>query len=139
MNFVTLIAAAVLNSFWQAGILAFLIWLATRLLQPRLNAATRYIIWWLALAAIVLLPFILRTPAPIPQQQPHPSTVASALPAAVSAPLTPPAEPAVFTVVQKRAPVWPLYVFVIWSVVFGGRTARIVHSFVNLRGVKRRA
>jgi hypothetical protein len=40
MNVITLIAEAVLNTIWQAVILAFLIGVALRLLQPRLNAAT---------------------------------------------------------------------------------------------------
>src|SRR6201999_358186 len=53
------ILAAVLNSLWQAAIVATLVWLSLRFL-PRMriyvNAATRYVIWWAALAVILLLP-----------------------------------------------------------------------------------
>ncbi len=58
MNIVTQIAGAELNSLWQTAMLAFLIWFAIRLFGPRWNGATRHLIWWIALTAIVILPCI---------------------------------------------------------------------------------
>src|SRR5215472_4496626 len=49
------ILVAVLNSFWQATALAALLWLALRVL-PRVNASTRYVIWFAALLLLLVLP-----------------------------------------------------------------------------------
>ena len=40
-----------LNTLWQAAILAVLVGAAIALAPRRLNAATRHVIWWIALAA----------------------------------------------------------------------------------------
>src|SRR5215475_443400 len=52
--------AAVLNTLWLALAVAAVIWLVLRLM-PRVNAATRHVVWWAVLALVVLMP--LRRPA----------------------------------------------------------------------------
>ena len=49
------ILEAVLNSLWQAAAVAAAVWLLLKL-TPRINAATRYAVWWAVLAVVVLLP-----------------------------------------------------------------------------------
>jgi beta-lactamase regulating signal transducer with metallopeptidase domain len=44
-----------LNGLWQGALLAAAIWLLLRL-TPRLNAATRYVVWWATLLAVLGLP-----------------------------------------------------------------------------------
>ncbi|MGA2435344.1 MAG: hypothetical protein ABSG25_08665, partial [Bryobacteraceae bacterium] len=46
---------SVLNGLWQGAVIMALAWAALRL--ARANAATRYAVWWAALAASTLLPF----------------------------------------------------------------------------------
>src|ERR1035438_7947328 len=138
MNAIADIAEAVLNSLWQTAILAFLAWLTIKLSQPRWNAATRHVIWWIVLAAIVILPGIPHgvPPAP-PRQQPLPAA-AAALPIHVSAPLAP-AEPGAVTVTRRRTAVWPLCLFLVWAAVCALRVLRIARSYLHLRAVKRGA
>ena len=40
-----------MNSLWEAALLAALVWLALRF-APRMNAATRFAIWWAALGVV---------------------------------------------------------------------------------------
>ena len=47
--------AAVVNSLWQAVAVAAAAWLVMRF-TPRMNAATRHILWWAVLAMVVVLP-----------------------------------------------------------------------------------
>ena len=44
-----------LNTFWQAAAVALLVWAALRWM-PRINAATRGVVWWSVLALVLLLP-----------------------------------------------------------------------------------
>jgi uncharacterized protein (TIGR03435 family) len=140
MNAITLIAAAVLNSLWQAAVLAFLVWLAVELARPGVNAATRHIVWWIALAAVVVLPCVPQSaPSARIVPPPEPPVAATTLPVRVSAPLAPPLAPSPVTVTEKRAAVWPFLVLAVWAAVFARGTIRIVRSYLYLRGVKRRA
>src|SRR5690349_8984589 len=50
MNSVISLLAAILNSMWQAAIVAAAVWLALRAAR-RINAATRFAIWWAGMAA----------------------------------------------------------------------------------------
>ncbi len=137
------ILAAVLNSLWQAAIVAALVWLGLRLL-PRIgiyvNAATRYVIWWAALGVILLLPLApriletLRAPArPIP-----PATIMSPSPPDLRTPLNQEA-PVIVTLGDRRTARWPQLVLALWAAVFLFRTLQIIRSYFYLRGVKRRA
>jgi beta-lactamase regulating signal transducer with metallopeptidase domain len=47
--------ATLLNGIWQGALLSVLVWLLLKLL-PRLNAATRYTVWWIALVVVAVLP-----------------------------------------------------------------------------------
>jgi len=138
MNTVRLITGAVLNSFWQAVLLALLVWVVMRLLQGRINAATRHLIWWSALMVIAILPFILRH-APLVLADQPPQTKPAGLPAYVSAPVALRAEVAVITVIDEHPAVWPFWVLVIWATVFVYRVLLIVRSYVRICGVKQRA
>lgn len=53
----TLLAAIVLNALWQDALLVALVWLVLRVF-PRVNAATRYVVWSSALIAAVAVPAI---------------------------------------------------------------------------------
>ncbi|MGA2537619.1 MAG: hypothetical protein ABSF53_16495, partial [Terracidiphilus sp.] len=46
---------AVINTLWQAIVVAAVMWLILRLM-PRVNAATRHAVWWAVLALVVLMP-----------------------------------------------------------------------------------
>jgi uncharacterized protein (TIGR03435 family) len=140
MNTVSTIAGVLLNTFWQAVALVFLVWSAIRILQPRVNAATRHLVWWIALAAILLLPCITRTgPSASLRQPPHPPATASTLPVRFSLPSAPPAVEAAVTVTVKRSARWPFYLLAIWAAVCLHRTVRAIRSYLHLRWVKRRA
>ena len=45
MNTVAVVIVAVVNSVWQAAVLAGMMWLVLRFM-PGVNAATRFAIWW---------------------------------------------------------------------------------------------
>ena len=49
------VLVGVLNSLWQAVAVALVAWLALKL-TPRINAATRFVVWWAVLAVITVLP-----------------------------------------------------------------------------------
>lgn len=55
MNTLMAVLTAVLNSLWQAALLAALVRLGLRL-APRVNAATRFAIWWTVLGMVRILP-----------------------------------------------------------------------------------
>jgi len=140
MNTITLIAAAVLNSLWQVAILTFLVWLALKLLAGRVNAATRHVIWWIALAALLIVPWVHRTAPPTPAvQTARPQTTARALPIPVAPPLAAAREPVPVTVTKTRTAVWPWMILAVWAAVFASRSTAMVRSYLHLRTVKRRA
>lgn len=139
MNAVVAILAAVLNSAWQAAAAAALVWLALRW-APRagvaVNAATRYVIWWLALAVLVTLPIAPR----IASGRGREVATAAAVAAVETAPSPPPdASPAVITLKRTQSSRWPWWILSLWSMVLLYRTARILQSYLYLRGVKARA
>src|ERR1700689_1022094 len=102
MNTITLITGAVLNSLWQVAILTFLVWLALKLLAGRVNAATRHLIWWIALGAVLIVPFRHRPAPPTPVAPPaRKQATARALPIPVAPPLSPGREPAPVTVTKR--------------------------------------
>ncbi|HEX4278244.1 MAG TPA: M56 family metallopeptidase [Bryobacteraceae bacterium] len=146
MNHILAILEALMNSLWQAAIVAGLVWLALRFL-PRgiagfkaveINAATRYAIWWAALAVVLVLPV---APTALRAMRPRPPT--AALKAPVSPRLAPepaPAvEPVIITVPPDRTARWPLAVLAVWAAILLFRLGQITRSYFYLRGVKRRA
>jgi uncharacterized protein (TIGR03435 family) len=140
MNAITFIVDSVLNTLWQSVILAGAVWIGLRFSRIRLNAATRYVIWWMTLVAVLALPWIQRAPviAERPQAPPAPA-LQNVLPAQVAAPFSPPVPETLVMVTNHRATRWPLWVLTIWSLVFGWHVFRITCSYFYLRGVKRRA
>ncbi|HJQ68796.1 MAG TPA: M56 family metallopeptidase [Blastocatellia bacterium] len=48
---------AMLNGLWQGTIVVAMVWALLRAI-PRLNATTRYVIWWATLIAVVSLPIV---------------------------------------------------------------------------------
>ncbi len=130
---------AVLNSLWQAAIVAGLVWLALRFLRG-INAATRYAVWWAALAVVIALPLappvIAWSRARVRQAQ-----VTTRTPRA-TAPLTQPLiedAPAIVTLPEQRASRWPLWIAGLWTALCLYRLWQIGRSYLYLRGVKTRA
>jgi bla regulator protein blaR1 len=143
MNSIVQILVAVLNSLWQAAIVAALVWLVLKFARRRnlaMNAATRYVVWWAALGVVLVLPAapgalaLWRTRAAhTPSSTAAPKAVQPVLPAANFD------APALITLREQRSTRWPFWVLAIWSVVFLYRLVEIVRSYFYLRGVKRRA
>jgi len=130
---------AVLNSLWQAAIVAGLVWLALRFLRG-INAATRYAVWWAALAVVIALPVapsvIAWSRARMRQAQ-----LTTQAPRA-TAPLTQPLiedTPAIVTLPEERASRWPLWIAGLWTALCLYRLWQIGRSYWYLRGVKARA
>jgi uncharacterized protein (TIGR03435 family) len=141
MTTILAILEAVMNSLWQAAIVAALVWLALRFL-PRfnvdLNAATRYAIWWAALAVVLILPV---APAILRAMRTRPPTVtpnAAVSSRAAQLPETP-TEPVIITVTPERTARWPLAIVAIWAAILLFRLGQITRSYFYLRGVKMRA
>src|SRR5262245_24977686 len=140
MNIVTSVVDSVLNTLWQSAIVAGAVWIGLRFSQMRLNAATRYVIWWMTLAVVLALPWIRRAgPTPERPQPPAAPALQHALPAQVATPFALPAQAALVTVTNQPTTRWPLWVFAAWSFVFVWHVFRMMCSYVFLRGVKRRA
>lgn len=138
MNAITSVANALLNTLWQAVVLAFLVWLGMRLSQPRLNAPTRHIVWWVALAAIFFLSCIPRSVPSTPASRPAPASAAAPAPVAVAPPLTPQEAEAVVTVTESRRAAWPFLCAAIWAAFGAWRMARVIRGYCRLRSMKRR-
>src|SRR5437868_1505760 len=99
MNTVTFVVDSVLNTLWQSVIVVGAVWMALRFSQLRVNAATRYVIWWITLAALFVLPWI-HHPSPVFEQVPLPAAPAlqHSLPAQVAAPFAAPVPVVLVTV-----------------------------------------
>src|SRR5215471_943144 len=111
MNSFLPILVAILNSLWQAVIVAALVWLALKLarrMNLALNSATRYVIWWTVLGIVVVLPAAPR----LRWSRLQPATRASAPARAAMRPVLPAAEdaPVLITVGAERSARWPLWV-----------------------------
>ncbi|HEX4056421.1 MAG TPA: M56 family metallopeptidase [Tepidisphaeraceae bacterium] len=50
-----------LNGLWQGAMLVALVWIMLKIV-PRLNAATRYVIWWITMLVAVILPLLPMVP-----------------------------------------------------------------------------
>jgi bla regulator protein BlaR1 len=129
------VLAAVLNNFWLALGVVALVWLALKVFK-RINAATRYAIWWAVLGVVLVLPL-----APRLRHSREPARVTAATRASSpAATLLPPVvEPVFVTVAQERVGTWPLWAFSVWAAILLFRFTQIARSYIFLRGVKRRA
>lgn len=142
------VIAAVLNTFWQSLAVAAIAWIAIKLM-PRINAATRHVLWWTVLGALVALPV---APALLHRLQPTPQPaavsshiVADAVPAdsdpalAADEPVrkAPLPAPANASGLELRAGEWPLLILAIWAAAVLVQLARIVWSYRYLRSLQR--
>jgi bla regulator protein BlaR1 len=136
MNTILAILDALINTLWQAVVVAALVWLALRFM-PRMNAATRHAIWWATLAVVLILPVVPRLTAAL---RPHRQSVAAKAVVATKAAAPPVTiEPLIVPIAQGRTAGWPLAVLAIWAAIFLWRTFQILRSYVYLRGIKRRS
>ncbi|SPF39131.1 Peptidase M56, BlaR1 [Candidatus Sulfopaludibacter sp. SbA4] len=137
--------AAVVNSLWQAVAVAAAAWLVMRF-TPRMNAATRHILWWAVLAMVVVLPVapvLVRAVSPQAASTVEPLRSQSqalaedpvALPpmeARVAA--DPPQAP-----LEIRAGAWPSWILAASTAVLLVQLGRVAWSYLYLRRVQRRA
>lgn len=150
--------AALLNTLWIGAAVAAAAWVVLRHVA-RVNAATRYAIWWAVLATVVAVPAVqLYEPAPEatpPSAVPRPAVVkhepAMAEPAAVGIEPAPqplrvqrppahqPAAPPNREPIALTTGAWIVWVLAAWSAVFLFRIVQIGRSYLWVRGIKRRA
>ena len=136
MNTILAILSAVVNSLWQALAVAALVWLALKFI-PRINAATRYAIWWATLGVVLILPV---APRLILMMRTHPTPAAvTTVKTPLTATPTVTAEPVIVTVTPGRTAMWPIAILAVWTAILLWRLGQIVRSYCYLRGVKRRS
>jgi beta-lactamase regulating signal transducer with metallopeptidase domain len=147
MNILGTTFAALLNSLWQSAAVALVVWVAFRFL-PRLNfhinAATRCAVWWVVLAAVVLLPMAphqtsapgktVEAPIPSPESASTPVTIAPVPFTPLDTPLARTSGP-----LQITAGAGLLAIFAVWSALLLFRIAQIIRSYRYLRGIKQRS
>ncbi len=115
---------SVVNGLAQGVALAAAVWLLLRALRS--NAATRHAVWFAALAAIVVLPFLHMLEA----SQAEPAV--SPMPASAAAPLA-----ALLTIPAPG--VWAVWLFAAWAAIAAVLLARVAWSYGSLRRLKRHA
>jgi Ca-activated chloride channel family protein len=147
-----MLIAAIFNGTILSVPLAGSVWLALRVSRRWLNAATRYAVWWIVLALVLILParYISTGPFPapelrtqaIPRFPSHPPE-ASAAPtlsnrAAEPAPLAPPATSARTLRIPVRAPVaaWYWTFFGFWMIAALVALMRLFGSYTKLRKLR---
>src|SRR5579863_8362675 len=140
--------AAVANSLWPVLAVMLAAWLGLRYV-PRINAATRHLIWWAVLAVVIVMPAApgLKRAwetrhdenAVAAASLPPSTTALSSTPAAsvpfATAPVTPPRANGV----SIHAGTWPAWIFAAWLAVLLVQAGRIGWSYRYLRGIKGRA
>ena len=152
---------AMLNGLWQGLLLVALVWCLLKAL-PRLNATTRYVIWWGALIAVVCLPIaaargydLAREPVAAPGDTPElvssfeapraASRISSSVPAVEAFSLNEASEQTRQERVRPAAsffPVrlpgrWAIFLFAAWVLMVIVMMGRIAWSYCHLRRVKR--
>ncbi len=139
MDTVAAVLIALMNSLWEAALLAALLWLALRF-ASRMNAATRFAIWWAALGIVVILPAAPRMIAKA-RQWSEPAILRSTRPSYASSPAQVPIMeiPPLITVEPRRRFPWPLWIAAAWGLTFLYRSAQLLRSYLYLRCLKRQA
>jgi uncharacterized protein (TIGR03435 family) len=138
MNTLSTLLMAMMNSLWQAALLAALVWLALRF-APRVSAATRFVIWWAALGVVAILPAAPRMIATA-REWSEPATLRSTRPISLSRPQVRIMDAApLITVEPRRIVTWPWWIAAAWALAFLYRLAQVLRSYLYLRGLKRRA
>ncbi len=152
-------AAGLLSGLLPALAVAAAAWLLLKV-TPGVNAATRYAVWWLALALAVLLPLGFaaegmghRRAQPFPRSSwnvelhsparfvpsPYGSMSVPVRVPAVHAPVPPAWRTARAGALQLRSGRWAGFLLVLWAGVFAVQLGRLGWSYGRLRGIKRRA
>ena len=152
---------AMLNGLWQGTLLVALVWSLLKAF-PRLNATTRYVIWWGALIAVICLPIAAARNYDLAREDifatGEPPEIASTFEAARAENRISLSEPAVEAVITSRAseqarpeqiaaaapffPVrlpgrWAIFLFAAWVLIVLVMHGRITWSYCYLRRVKR--
>lgn len=134
--------AAVVNSLWQAAAVAFAAWIFTRFM-PRMNAATRHVIWWAVLLTVLILPLATLPRAAAPAASVPLESVAKAAPATPVRPGPTPTTPVLIDPpharMEVRSGVWPAWIFALWTAILLLQLARVAWSYWYLRGIQRRS
>src|SRR5271163_989975 len=124
MRIASEILLAVLNSLWQAALVAAAVWLALRFFR-RVNAATRYAIWWAVLAVTLALP---AAPRMIAWWHARALPIEAGQRAATARPAVAPLIeelPAIVTLREERTARWPAWVLGAWAALCLYRMLRI--------------
>src|SRR5436305_5040538 len=108
---------AFLNSLWQAMLLAALVWVVLRF-SPRMNAATRFAIWWAALAVVVILPVAPRILAPALSTSNAPRPVTKQVRTSPPTPVQGSSLPAIVIVEGRNATRWRWWIAAAWGLMF---------------------
>jgi len=139
MRAIPVIVIAFLNSLWQSGIVAALVWMTLRF-AGRINAATRHVIWWTVLMVTLLLPVAPRMDEFWHGQSPPAPVVASTRSGFRYFKTPVLVEPsAIVTLREEPSAIWPLLVLNVWAAFFLYRLGQTCTSYLYLRRVKRRA
>jgi len=144
------VLAVLLNSLWQGALIALVAWVVLRLFS-RANAATRYAIWALALAAMIVIPIFTSLPHVSVEAPAHhtawmpPASTASQTHSA--APFSAPAHPSNararafplnLSVPQLEIPTtFALAAFGAWGLAALVVLARLIFAIVSLEKLKR--
>ena len=147
------LAAIVLNALWQDALIVLFVWLLLRA-WPRINAATRYIVWSATLAGAFVIPVATTlaffSPAPTVAAH-HARVVLPAAPTRVPAThqnraleksrsVSPQTLPRLPERLRVTLPVpVAVSVFVLWLLLAGYALARLVAGLVRLEQLKRDA
>jgi uncharacterized protein YjbI with pentapeptide repeats/beta-lactamase regulating signal transducer with metallopeptidase domain len=140
------LSAIVLNALWQDALLVLCVWLLLRA-WPKVNAATRYIVWSATLAAAFMVPIATTLPFFTPariisttatQMPLHPASLAPARREAISrSVVSAPAEPERLQVTLS-APL-AITIFALWLLLAAYALARLAIGLWRLEQLKRDA
>jgi uncharacterized protein YjbI with pentapeptide repeats/beta-lactamase regulating signal transducer with metallopeptidase domain len=143
--------AVLLNSLWQGALIALVAWGVLRIFS-RANASTRYAIWALALAAMIVTPIFTSLPHVSVEAPPHHTAwmppALTSVDTHASAPVQAPAThhdvvtsrpfPLNLSVPQLKIPsVFALAVFVVWGLAALVVLGRLILAIVSLEKLKR--
>ncbi len=154
ITFASAVAATVLNALWQDALLLLCVWLILRL-WPGINAATRYTVWTVTLAAAIVVPVATTLPffiapssvsatsteaAPPSTRSIAPRAAVKRSPRRISPESVPNAAPELprRLSVTLSTPV-ALAVFVAWMLLAGYALVRLIIGLVRLEQLKRDA
>jgi len=137
VNTVLFVLDLLINTLWQAALIALAVWTVFRF-RARINAATRHAIWWCTLAVILILPFT-RQIASVVQPSRPPGTTFRRVQDTVKT--TSAAAPEVVVLRLPASPEsrWPGLLVFLWMAIALSRLMQLVRSYFYFRRVRRRA